>query len=291
MTLLLTTLASAAFAQDAPAPHMEPEPVVERVEVQATPPAAPRIVREAYAEVHAANPLSRAESFLKTVESAGGHLVASSKSLNPQWEDSASLDVLIPVDQWARVESALNLGTSGSLHTDSIQRADQEGTGLPHVSLSVEFNEPMGNEPNFLIGPVGGLSIPADNTGLGVAQVVGVRAMDADRASDFRVLYAPTNARYADKAEPWMIQLTGGATMYSDYMGGGERTFLNPYIGGHLGYAYRGESWFLLQAEAGIELVHARNVIWDVYVRPTGAFRKGEVGLSVEVGTGLVVPF
>ena len=125
----------------------------------------------------------------------------------------------------------------------------------------------------------------------GLAQFVSMRVMNPDRDGSLEVAYAPSSALFSEQDAPWMLQITGGGAMYSDYLGGGARAVLNPFIGGKMGYAYRGESWFVLQAELGLELLHINHVILDVYARPTGYFRKGAVGLAVETGAGLVFPF
>jgi hypothetical protein len=280
----------------------EAAPVEERSGVeQAVPPstpsaaaevAEPRVVRRVYLSREVDRPGRVGASIQELAASAGGQVVSSASSTDADDGASASLTVLVPVEQWAAVESGLELGATGSLDTERIPRLEQEGDGPPHVSLEVELSESSARQPNFLIGAVGALSIPLDGSGLGLAQQVGVRLMGPEREGIFEAAYAPANQVDAfGQPEPWMLKLTVGDAVYSEFLGNGERTFFNPYIGGQLGYAYRGESWFLLQAEMGLELVHAGHVIWDVYARPVGAFRKGAVGLSVEAGTGLVVPF
>ena len=254
--------------------------------------ALPRVVRRVYLSREVDRPGRVMASIEELAASSGGQVVSSALSNDSYDGASASLTVLVPVEQWAAVESGLELGATGSLDTESIPRIDQEGDGPPHVSLEVDLSESSARQPNFLVGAVGAMSIPLDESGLGLAQQLGVRLMGPEREGIFEAIYAPANPGDAfGQPEPWMLKLTVGDAVYSEFLGNGERTFFNPCIGGQLGYAYRGESWFLLQAELGLELVHAGHVIWDVYARPVGAFRKGAVGLSVEAGTGLVVPF
>ncbi len=307
MTALLLPLLGAALATepaDAPVVDETYEPPVEEAQADPAVPEAqagapiqhaqsdePRVVETVWITLEDDDPTRRIAALEKTVRAAGGTIVRSSADRDSSWGSSASLTAVVPVQDWPEVREALRMGPDDDYSSEAVARADQQGSGLPHVVVSFELSEPMPLEPNFLVGAMGGLSIPADDTGLGLAQVVGLRAMDPDREGSFEVLYAPSNAAFTDSPDPWMLQLTGGGSMYSEYLGGGERVLLNPYIGGRLGYAYRGESWFVLQADFGLEILHAGHVIWDIYARPTGAFRKGAVGLSVETGTGIVIPF
>jgi len=283
MSLFLALLVVSASAQEAP---------VEVMSSASGDALATRVVREVWVTRETADPHGEAVRMRELIQSVGGIIHSSSMSADSDTGDAADLDAEVPVAQWARVESALNVGATGSLESQIIPRRDQQGDGPPHVSLMVDYETPSGSVPNFLIGPVGGISLPADATGLGLGQLVGVRVMSPDREGVFEVTYAPANEAYAEgQPEPWMVQLMAGGNFYSEFMGNGERAFLNPYIGGQLGYAYRGESWFVLQGELGVELLHLGHVIWDVHARPTGAFRTGAVGLSVEAGTGLLFPF
>lgn len=66
------------------------------------------------------------------------------------------------------------------------------------------------------------------------------------------------------------VLATFGGAFYSDFLGHGERAFLNPYLGFRLGYGYLDSHRFLLQAEAGLELWKTRRVSLDVNARATG---------------------
>jgi hypothetical protein len=297
MSLFILGFVGAAIAQEAPvstasSASADVSPDQERSEVMEADARGPRIVRKVWVTIEVADPQSEVISMRELVRSVGGVVRSASTAIDSEYGDTSSLGVEVPVAEWVRIESALDLGATGSLESESIARRDQEGDGPPHVALMIDYETPTGTLPNFLIGPVGGISLPADTTGLGLGQLVGVRVMSPDRDGVFEVTYAPANQAYAEgQPEPWMVKLTAGGTFYSEFMGNGERAFLNPFIGGQLGYAYRGESWFVLQGEVGVELLHLGHVIWDVHARPTGAFRKGAVGLSVEAGTGLLFPF
>jgi hypothetical protein len=297
MSLFILGFVGAAIAQEAPvspasSASADVSPDQELSEVMEADASGSRIVRKVWVTIEVPDPQREVISMRELVRSVGGVVRSASTSIDSDYGDTSSLGVEVPVAEWARIESALDLGATGSLESESIARRDQEGDGPPHVALMVDYETPTGTLPNFLIGPVGGISLPADTTGLGLGQLVGVRVMSPDRDGVFEVTYAPANQAYAEgQPEPWMVKLTAGGTFYSEFMGNGERAFLNPFIGGQLGYAYRGESWFVLQGEVGVELLHLGHVIWDVHARPTGAFRTGAVGLSVEAGTGLLFPF
>lgn len=84
-----------------------------------------------------------------------------------------------------------------------------------------------------------------------------------------------------------LIATFGGAA-YSDFLGGGKRQFLNPYIGGRLGYGYLDSSRFVLQGEAGVELFKSTYVIVDVSARATGFIGKDtDLGLVTAAGVSI----
>ena len=81
-----------------------------------------------------------------------------------------------------------------------------------------------------------------------------------------------------------VIATLGGAA-YSDFLGGGTRQMLNPYLGLRLGYAYVDTSRFVLQGEAGVELFKAKYVVIDASVRATGLIGKdSDLGLVTAAG-------
>ena len=251
----------------------------------------PRFVEGIVVKIETESPRRQATRIRAAIESAGGTLARYQEENDADWGDSVYLEAWVPVQNWPAVESKLGLGPNDSLDRERIPKSNQSGEGPPHIDLAIDLSTPAAPEPNFLVGASGGLLLPADRTGPGMAQLYGMRIMDTDRESSLEVTYGPAAGILSEPNAPWMLQITAGSAMYSDYMGSGERAVFNPYIGGHLGYAYRGESWFVLQGEVGLELLHINHVILDVYARPTGHFRKGAVGLSVETGAGLVFPF
>jgi hypothetical protein len=86
-----------------------------------------------------------------------------------------------------------------------------------------------------------------------------------------------------------VIATLGGAT-YSDFLGGGKRRTLNPFLGLRTGYAYLDSHRFTVQAEAGVELFKAKYVVIDANVRATTLFGK-DFDLGLVAGAGAVVAF
>jgi len=86
-----------------------------------------------------------------------------------------------------------------------------------------------------------------------------------------------------------VIATLGGAT-YSDFLGGGTRRVLNPYLGLRLGYAYVDTNRFVLQGEAGVELFKAKYVVIDANVRATGLIGK-DSDLGLVTGAGATIAF
>jgi hypothetical protein len=70
---------------------------------------------------------------------------------------------------------------------------------------------------------------------------------------------------------PDVVLLTIGGEMYSDFLGGGRRKFLNPYLGWGLGYArFTGNNDAVVGISAGLELWKTKNVVIDAEVRGMG---------------------
>jgi hypothetical protein len=251
----------------------------------------PRIVETIDLTVEVDDLARHTDKLRAAIESAGGTILRHHNDNDSDWGNTIFIQALVPVQNWPAVESSISLGPDDALERDAVPRSEQEGEGPPQVDVSIHLELPTEREPNFLVGASGSVLFPADDTGPGLAQLVTMRVMNPDRDGALEVAYAPASALFSEQDEPWMLQITGGGAMYSEYLGGGERTVLNPFIGGKMGYAYRGQSWFVLQGELGLELLHINHVILDVYARPTGYFRSGSVGLAVETGMGLVFPF
>ena len=92
-----------------------------------------------------------------------------------------------------------------------------------------------------------------------------------------------------DSSHAAVIATMGGAT-YSDFLGGGRRQNVNPYLGGRLGYGYLDSHRFVLQAEAGVELYKAKYMVLDANVRATGLVGS-RTDLALVTGLGAVVAF
>ena len=102
-------------------------------------------------------------------------------------------------------------------------------------------------------------------------------------------IFASTKDQTADQGARAVLASIGGA-FYSDYLGRGERSFLNPYIGFRGGYAYFDGSRFLSQFEAGVELLKTKHFMVDANVRAT-AMVGNSSDLAVVSGFGAVAAF
>ena len=81
-----------------------------------------------------------------------------------------------------------------------------------------------------------------------------------------------------------------GGAIYSDYLGRGRRTFLNPYLGARAGYGYFLRSRFLLAGEIGVELLKLRHVLVEANVRVVGLL-SAEPRAAIVAGAGFVIAF
>jgi len=87
------------------------------------------------------------------------------------------------------------------------------------------------------------------------------------------------------------VVATWGGAFYSDLLGRGERPFLNPYVGFRLGYGYLGGSSFVVQGDAGVELVKTRYVVVDAGARMTAFIDGDGADPALLGGASAVVPF
>ncbi|MDY0061692.1 MAG: DUF4349 domain-containing protein [Myxococcota bacterium] len=86
------------------------------------------------------------------------------------------------------------------------------------------------------------------------------------------------------------LTATFGFDAYSDYLGRGRRTFLNPHLGLALGYArVERDNGFLLAGVAGLELISTELLLLDATVGMEGLF--GIAGTSVGVQSALTLGF
>jgi hypothetical protein len=85
---------------------------------------------------------------------------------------------------------------------------------------------------------------------------------------------------------------TSGGGGYSDYFGAGRRRFLNPYIGGRIGYAWVEDRHnFVASGELGVELFKSERLIVDVSARGLGLIGKGGTDAAAELAAGVLIPF
>ena len=84
---------------------------------------------------------------------------------------------------------------------------------------------------------------------------------------------------------------TFGGDIYSDLLGRGRRSFLNPYLGLRLGFAYLDDPMFAFGASAGVELFKHEYVMVDLNVRAMGLAGSGGFDTALVTGGALVFAF
>jgi hypothetical protein len=84
---------------------------------------------------------------------------------------------------------------------------------------------------------------------------------------------------------------TFGGAFYSDFLGRGERSFLNPYLGARAGYGYLDGSQFVAQAEGGLELYKQAHAAIDANVRMTVLLDDGDAEAALVFGMGASFAF
>jgi len=88
------------------------------------------------------------------------------------------------------------------------------------------------------------------------------------------------------------VLVTLGGDVYSDFLGGGQRGFLNPYLGARVGYArLAGANDLALGATLGVELWKSKYATIDADVRLFGLFGKGPAELGLQPTLGANVAF
>lgn len=101
--------------------------------------------------------------------------------------------------------------------------------------------------------------------------------------------------RHDGDARSYLASL--GVGLFSDFLGGGHRRVLNPYLGARLGYGdINDRSTFAFGAEAGVELVRLPSLVVDLAGRIYGFRYKKVEGMassdvSTQVTLGIGVPF
>lgn len=94
----------------------------------------------------------------------------------------------------------------------------------------------------------------------------------------------------ASAEESMAVMATVGGAMYSDFLGRGERKLGNPYLGLRTGYGYLDSHRWVVQAEAGVELLKTKRFMIDASVRLSGLIGE-DVDAAAIVGGSAVVAF
>lgn len=92
-------------------------------------------------------------------------------------------------------------------------------------------------------------------------------------------------------AEGHAVIATYGGAMYSDFLGRGQRQFLNPFLGVRLGYAHLDYHAGVVQGEVGLELFKHKYVMLDASVRATAFINDERVDVGLVSGASLVFAF
>lgn len=207
---------------------------------------------------------------------AGGVVTAESRSA----DGDGSLEVAVPAARWPEVEPWLL-----SLDVETLER---ERVGAPRgVVVALDASDcRWEEEPNFHIGPTVGVLVPAGVSAAGPTRPIGGVNVQVGRNVGLDVAYARPQGGL-----PWHLRMSLGLRTFSEYLGAGERTFLNPWLGLRLGYAYQDTSWFVTHGEVGLELYRGRYLVVESWARPGAWLKKGDARLSLEAGGGVSLPF
>jgi len=243
-----------------------------------------RVVDEAWLTLTDAAPRTFVQDIERRVLSTGAIEVGRSVSKSGEYIE---IDVTwhVPEREWPELRAWMLGLPRADFETRRLTPDEQVGEGARVVAVSVDVSTPMEAEPLLQVGPTVGITAPIAGDGLGLARPIGARVLFEREFSMDAAYAAPLGE------DPWMLTLSMGAATCSELLGGCERAAFNPFLGARVGYAWRGESWALLQAEAGVELVHLGGFIWEVTARPSIALKKGETALGVEATTAVLVPF
>lgn len=87
-----------------------------------------------------------------------------------------------------------------------------------------------------------------------------------------------------------LVATFGGAS-YSEHLGGGLRTWLNPHLGMRVGYGRLDGSNFVLSGEAGVEIFKSSFGALDINVQTTGFFGKGGPEVALVSAAELSIAF
>ncbi len=111
----------------------------------------------------------------------------------------------------------------------------------------------------------------------------------------FRHFHAEVDLLSDIEREPWRadaIVATVGGETYSDFLGRGKRTWLNPYVGAQLGYARLGErDFFAMGLAFGLELYKSTYLLVDLNLRGQVLFGEGPSQLALQPTLGANIAF
>jgi hypothetical protein len=94
-----------------------------------------------------------------------------------------------------------------------------------------------------------------------------------------------------DGARHRSVLATFGGAVYSDFLGRGRRSYLNPYLGLRAGYGYLDGHAFAVQGEVGLELFKNEHLLFDLNSRMTGFLARSQVDAALVTGASLIVAF
>ncbi len=243
-----------------------------------------RVVEEAWVRLTDLAPQSVVRDFEEQVQKAGGKEVRQSVS---KTDDYVEIDVIwhVPTENWPALRSWMMGLSQANIETQRFPPDEVEGTGPRMVEVSANISTPYAAEPLLQLGPTIGMTAPIAGDGLGLGRSFGARVLFGRDFSMDTAYAAPLGE------DPWMLTVTMGGATCSELLGDCERIAFNPFVGARVGYSWRGESWALLQAEVGVELLHLGGFIWEASARPTMALQKGQTALGMDVTTAVLMPF
>ena len=149
--------------------------------------------------------------------------------------------------------------------------ADLSSPINPMVELSLGVYEPYeeGPEVGFRVGPIGGLAIGLGTDGKDQPYFVGAQ-VQADRSFGFEFTAAP-----ATEPRSTLYELSLGFGTFSDFLGGGERIWFNPYLGFRPGLVWQDGFLALIQGDVGLEIYNDGLWLLDAWIRPGAHARRG----------------
>ncbi len=129
----------------------------------------------------------------------------------------------------------------------------------------------------------------ANRFGLGVS----IRVPNIDQLANSPVsrLTYSLDVFDAVDGEKKVVIATVGADVYSSLFGDGKKRFLNPYLGGRLGYARLEGPNFVLTGEAGLEVVKTKYLTFEVNTQLTSFFGKGGPDVALVSGAEFSLAF